>query len=89
MRRIVTTLSALAAAAMTLIMTASAASASLLLPPAGATTDPTGPVLGHHHTGLLGWQIASIVAAATILVAMAGTLVARRTRTGNHRPAVS
>jgi hypothetical protein len=89
MRRTVTTLSAVAAGAMTVIMTASAAYAQVLAPAGGGATDPTTPLAVHHHAGLLGWQIALILVAATILVALTGTLAARRMRIGSHRPAVS
>jgi len=88
MRRIVTTLSALAVAAMTLIITASAASAHPLPPPDGGATGPTTPVV-HHHAGLVDWQIALIVVAAVMLIGVTGILVARRVRIGSHRPAIS
>jgi hypothetical protein len=88
MRRIITTLSGLAAAAITLIMTASAASAHLLAPPDGGVTGPTTRVV-HHHAGLVGWQIALILVTAFLFIGLTGTVVARRVRTGSHRPAIS
>jgi hypothetical protein len=88
MRRMTTILSALAAGAMTVIMTASSAYARVLVPAGGGATNPSTPVPVHHHAGLLGWQIALIVVAATLLVTLTGSLIARRTRFGGHRPAV-
>jgi hypothetical protein len=89
MRRIVTALSALAAVAMTLMVTASVASARPLEPIGGGATEPTSQPVLHHHAGLLGWQIALIVAGAVVLVSITGTLLARRARQGSRRPAIS
>ncbi len=88
MRRIVTTLSALAATAMILIMTASAASAQLVEPIGDTTTDPTTPAI-HHHGGLVGWQIALILVAVVVLIGVTGTLVTRRVRIDGRRPVIS
>jgi hypothetical protein len=88
MRRIVTTLSALAATAMILIMTASAASAQLVAPVGDTTSDPTTQAI-HHHGALVGWQIALIIVAVVVLTGVTGTLVARRVRIGTRRPVIS
>jgi hypothetical protein len=88
MRRIVTILSALAAGAMAAIMSASAAYAEVVRPVGGGATDPTTQVV-HHHAALFGWQLALIVGAAAVLLAMTGALTSRRVRNGSHRPAIS
>jgi hypothetical protein len=43
----------------------------------------------HHHAALFGWQLALIVGAAAVLLAMTGALTSRRVRNGSHRPAIS
>jgi len=54
----------------------------------GGATDPTTQVV-HHHTALFAWQLALIIVAAALLLAMTGALASRRARNGSHRPAIS
>jgi uncharacterized membrane protein YhaH (DUF805 family) len=88
MRRSLTTLSVLAVCAITLITTASASYAAVWAPNPGSPV-PSSLTLASHHSGLVAWQIAFIVVAATAAFFTTATFVARRMRTRNRRPAIS